>query len=42
MQKIESKYINLHTRIKRLLRQTICFSKMEHMHDSVIGLFINR
>ena len=41
-QKIESKHINLRTRIKRLVRRTICFSKMEYMHDLVIGLFINR
>jgi insertion element IS1 protein InsB len=42
MQKIESKHINLRTRIKRLVRRTICFSKTEQMHDLVIGLFINR
>ena len=41
-QKIESKHINLRTRIKRLVRRTICFSKTEHMHDLVIGLFVNR
>jgi insertion element IS1 protein InsB len=41
-QKIESKHINLRTRIKRLVRWTICFSKTERMHDVVIGLFINR
>jgi len=41
-QKIESKHINLRTRIKRLTRRTICFSKTERMHDVVIGLFINR
>jgi len=41
-QKIESKHINLRTRIKRLVRRTICFSKTERMHDMVIGLFINR
>ena len=41
-QKIESKHINLRTRIKRLVRRTICFSKTEHMHDLVIDLFINR
>jgi insertion element IS1 protein InsB len=41
-QQIESKHINLRTRIKRLVRQTICFSKTEHMHDLVIGPFINR
>ena len=42
MQRIESKHINLRTRIKRLVRRTICFSKTEHMHDLVIGLFISR
>ncbi len=41
-QKIESKHINLRTRIKRLVRRTLCFSKTEQMHDLVIGLFINR
>jgi len=41
-QKIESKHINLRTRIKRLVRRTICFSKKTTMHDLVIGLFINR
>ena len=42
MQRIESKHINLRTRIKRLMRRTICFSKTQHMHDLVIGLFVNR
>lgn len=41
-QKIERKHLNLRTRLKRLVRKTICFSKSEEMHDSVIGLFINR
>jgi insertion element IS1 protein InsB len=41
-QKIESKHINLRTRIKRLVRRTICFSKSTTMHDLVVGLFINR
>jgi insertion element IS1 protein InsB len=41
-QRIESKHINLRTRIKRLVRRTICFSKTIAMHDLVIGLFINR
>ena len=41
-QKIESKHINLRTRIKRLVRRTICFSKTITMHDLVLGLFINR
>jgi insertion element IS1 protein InsB len=41
-QKIERKHLNLRTRIKRLARKTICFSKLALMHDIVIGLFINR
>jgi insertion element IS1 protein InsB len=41
-QRIESKHINLRTRIKRLARKTICFSKTVRMHDIVIGIFINR
>jgi insertion element IS1 protein InsB len=41
-QKIASKHINLRTRIKRLVRRTICFSTTERMHDLVIGLFINQ
>ena len=41
-QTIESKHINLRTRIKRLVRRTIGFSKTERMHDLVLGLFINR
>jgi insertion element IS1 protein InsB len=40
--KIESKHINLHTQIERLMRRAICFSKTKHMHDLVLGLFINR
>ena len=41
-QKIERKHLNYRTRIKRLARKTICFSKSQLMHDTVIGLFINR
>jgi len=41
-QRIERKHLKLRTRIKRLARKTICFSKTEEMHDLVIGLFINR
>lgn len=32
-QTIERKHLNLRTRIKRLVRKTICFSKTELMHD---------
>ncbi len=41
-QKIERKHLTLRTRIKRLARKTICFSKSIQMHDIVIGLFVNR
>ena len=41
-QKIERKHLTLRTRIKRLVRKTICFSKSIQMHDTVIGLFVNR
>ena len=41
-QQIERKHLTLRTRIKRLARKTICFSKSIEMHDTVIGLFINR
>lgn len=41
-QKIERKHLTLRTRIKRLARRTICFSKSETIHDVVIGLYINR
>ena len=42
IQKIERKHLTLRTRIKRLARQTICFSKSIQMHEIVIGLFINK
>jgi insertion element IS1 protein InsB len=41
-QKIERKNLNFRTWIKRLARKTICFSKIEIMHDTVIGLLINK
>jgi insertion element IS1 protein InsB len=40
-QSIERKHLELRTRIKRLARRTICFSKSGLMHDTVIGLLIN-
>jgi len=40
-QTIERKNLTLRTRIKRLTRKTICFSKLVSMHDIVIGLVIN-
>jgi insertion element IS1 protein InsB len=42
LQKIERKHLTLRTRLKRLARQTPCFSRSIEMHDLVIGLFINR
>lgn len=45
-QRIENKNLLFRMRIKRLARKIICFSKSETksetMHDTVIGLFINR
>jgi len=40
--KIERKHLTLRTRLKRLARKTICFSKTTQMHDIVISLFVNR
>lgn len=42
MQKIERKHLTLRTRIKRLQRKSICYSRSVQMHDLVIGLFINK
>jgi insertion element IS1 protein InsB len=41
-QQLERKHLVLRTRIKRLVRKTICFSKSVQMHELVIGLFFNR
>ena len=40
-QQIERNHLTLRTRIKRLCRKTICFSKNLEIHKSVIGTFIN-
>ena len=40
-QKIERDHLTLRTRIKRLARKTICFSKSLRIHKAVIGTFIN-
>ena len=40
-QQIERDHLTLRTRIKRLCRKTICFSKNERIHKAVIGTFIN-
>jgi insertion element IS1 protein InsB len=42
MQKIERKHLTLRTRLKRLGRKTLCFSRSCLMHDLLIGLYINR
>ena len=39
---LERKHLTLRTRIKRLVRKTICFSQSVQLHETVIGLFINR
>jgi len=41
-QKIERKHLTFRTRLKRLVRKTICFSKSVLLHDIVIGLCVNR
>jgi insertion element IS1 protein InsB len=41
-QKVERKNLNFRTWIKRLSRRTICFLKLETMHDIVISLLINK
>ena len=41
-QRIERKHLTLRTRIKRLARKTICFSRSVQMHEIGTGLFINR
>jgi insertion element IS1 protein InsB len=42
MQKIERKHLTLRTRLKRLTRMTLCFSRSRVMHDLLIGLYMNR
>ena len=41
-QQIERKHLGFRTRLKRLARKTICYSRSIEMHDIVLGLFINR
>jgi hypothetical protein len=40
-QGIEGENLSFRIRIKRLARETICFSKLDLMYDTLIGLFIN-
>ena len=42
MQKIERKHLTLRTRLKRLARKTLCFSRSRAMHDLLIGVYMNR
>jgi len=41
-QQIERTHLTLRTRIQRLVRKTIGFSKTIQMHDIVLGVFVNR
>ena len=40
-QKVERNHLTLRTRLKRLARKTICFSKDKEIHKALIGTFIN-
>jgi len=40
-QKIERKHLTFRTRLKRLARKTICYSKSLEMHTILFGLLIN-
>jgi len=42
MQKIERKHLTVRTRLKRLARKTLCFSRSRVIHDLLIGLYMNR
>lgn len=41
-QRIEGNNLTLRTRIKRLTRKTICFSRSVELHEKVIGAFIEK
>ena len=40
-QKIERKHLTFRTRLKRLARKTICYSKSLEMHKIMVSLLIN-
>ena len=42
MQKTERKHLTLRTRLKRLARKTLCFSRSRVMLDLLIGLYMSR
>ena len=39
LQGLERTHLTLHTRLRRLARKTICFSKKQCFHDGLITLF---
>jgi len=39
--RIERKHLTFRTRLKRLARRTICYSKCWNMHEILFGLLIN-
>jgi insertion element IS1 protein InsB len=41
MQKVERKHLTLRTRLKRLARKTLCFSRSCLMPDLLMGLYLN-
>lgn len=41
-QRIDRNNLTLRSRIKRLARKTICFSRSVELHEKVIGAFIER
>src|SRR5436190_2050553 len=38
----KEKHLTLRTRIKRLARKTICFSRSVEIHEKIIGAFIEK
>jgi len=41
LQRLERKHLTLRTRLKRLTRRTICFSKKQFFHDGLIIFIYN-
>lgn len=41
-QHIERNNLTLRTRLKRLARKTICFSRSVEIHEKVVGAFIEK
>ena len=40
-QKIVQKHLTFRTRLKRLVRKSICFSKSLHMHEIIFAILTN-